>query len=125
MRTMLLAGLALALLVPGGVRAQPVQTIELLRVLCDPPAAQCDSFIAGIAAAMEMVGLTELGPARNKLGICPVGAELATGPLRQIFLDWSDANPADRQLPAVVGVMSALRDAFPCRHGGEGFGGPG
>ena len=107
------AVLAVALLGTAGVKAEkdPNSTIEALLKNCKQkdkaPGLYCLGVIRGAAEVLA-------GSKDKEYKIC-TGGFVSYEQMRQIFINWADANPKHWQVGGVTGVVHVLTDTWPCK----------
>ena len=72
-------------------------------------ATQCAGYVTGAAHLLGVLGTID---EYRAFGICPGTA--APAAFVQAFMNWSDAHPERWGDDALVGVVIALRDVWPC-----------
>ena len=114
MRTfaVLLTGMMLSIVYPAAARDRVESTIDLQRYCRSSESS--DSFRVCIAFMREAVlKLDYLGEATGRSYYCaPGGHDFRR--YAEIFNDWAANNQKRRGEPAVLGVVAALANAFPC-----------
>jgi len=105
--------LAVALLGASGVKAEkdPKSTIEALLKNCKQkdaaPGLYCLGVIRGAAVTLAQ-------SKDNEYKFCP-GGFVSYEQMRQVFINWADANPKHWQVEGVTGVIAILMDTWPCK----------
>jgi hypothetical protein len=111
--------LALYLLLGSAVPAitADVHDVQSLHQLCKKPIetqefAVCMGFVSGVG---ETMGVLQFGirtfPDFGAFSICDAPPH---GAMVQAFTDWAEKNPQEWKNPAILGVMTALRETWPC-----------
>jgi Rap1a immunity proteins len=111
--------LALYLLLGSAVPAitANVHDVQTLYQLCKKPIetqefAVCIGFVSGVG---ETMGVLQFGirtfPDFGAFSICDAPPH---GAMVQAFTDWAEKNPQEWKNPAILGVMTALRETWPC-----------
>ena len=82
---------------------KPIETKEF---------AVCIGFVSGVG---ETMGVLQFGirtfPDFGAFSICDAPPH---GAMVQAFTDWAEKNPQEWKNPAILGVMTALRETWPC-----------
>jgi hypothetical protein len=77
----------------------------------------CSGFIYGAALVLftngKLVDENKNPVATNSVSICLVN--VSSGAMEQAFMDWAGRNPKDWDKPAVIGVITALHETWPCK----------
>ena len=111
--------LALYLLLGSAVPAitADVHDVQSLHQLCKKPIetqefAVCMGFVSGVG---ETMGVLQFGirtfPDFGAFSICDAPPH---GAMVQAFTDWAEKNPQEWKNPAILGVMTAPRETWPC-----------
>jgi Rap1a immunity proteins len=111
--------LALYLLLGSAVPAITADDhdVQALYRLCKMPIetqefAICVGFVSGVGETMGVLqfGIRKL-PDFGAFSICDAPPH---GAMVQAFADWAEKNPQEWKNPAILGVMTALRETWPC-----------
>jgi hypothetical protein len=71
---------------------------------------ECAGYISASMDSMSIIGTADPGTA---FGICPP-AGVSVGMGRQVFINWAQKHSDDWSLMRYLGVLYALREAWPC-----------
>jgi hypothetical protein len=119
-RTMcILACMLMATLAKADTRY--TSTVQALLEACKstsgPNMPYCLGFIVGVSEMMQQVsaGLEGGGDFRAIYGMCPKGHDGPSGGAKvQVFINWAEKNPKMWGKDNLIGVITALREAWPC-----------
>ena len=83
----------------------------------------CAAYLLGSAGMLSMLGKTYQNPPQGldkdfvapfgAVGICGASGDGAT--LRQVFINWAEKHPKERNMSIAQGVMTALGETWPCK----------
>lgn len=74
--------------------------------------SNCRGYIGGVVEMMMVIGAAP-DAAQRIFGMCPKDA-VTQGAVTQVFKNWAEKHPEMWSKPRVLGVMTALQEAWPC-----------
>jgi len=119
MRIAALAFLLLALpVLPARAERDTVQTLYRQCATTAPETDQvyCFGYISGAGDVLLWNGVMAQVDIKQRSAVgnaCP-GDMIKLGAMVQVFRDWVVKHPEKRSLPAMIGVVTAIREAWPC-----------
>lgn len=99
----------------------PPGSVQFLLDACKAETATIDKgFCYGVVSSTAQFTAAQCGGRQFAEMDLPMAAdvpqEVTYGAMRQIFLNWAEANPTKWNKAMVVGVAEAFAESYPCRY---------
>lgn len=107
-----------------GAESTPYSIQDLLQdcKAAEPRHTRCSDYIRGVADSAAFVGegFAAIPDRAGKValgafGFCHANENITYPQAVQVFVVWAEKNPKNWQQPSTMGVVSALREAWPCK----------